>query len=176
MRNHALELPNVVLKVFKDLVQNHLIMNTKRINILLIVVMLCTATGVKAQSTTVRFGYDACGNRTERYMEIKKIEENGKSIDSQDDQGWLSSADDVIAGVQIAIFPNPTDGKLTLSRSGNGDAVIHATICTATGAVIEKCDVSSLRHDFDLSRLPSGIYILRLDSATESQTWKVIKR
>lgn len=151
-------------------------MNIRRINILLVMAMLCAAVGVKAQNVTVKFNYDAAGNRVKRYLEIKKIEENGKSIDSQDDQGWLSSVDDVMAGIQIAIFPNPTDGKLTLTRSENGDAVVHATICTATGAVVEKCDASSLRHDFDLSSLPSGIYILRLESASESRAWKVIKR
>lgn len=151
-------------------------MNIRRINILLVMAMLCAAVGVKAQNVTVKFNYDAAGNRVKRYLEIKKIEENGKSIDSQDDQGWLTSAEEVIAGVQITLFPNPTDGKLTLSRTENGEAVIRATICTATGAAVEKCDITSLQHDFDLSRLPSGIYILRLESATESQTWKVIKR
>ena len=143
---------------------------------MLVLALLCSVVGLKAQNVTVHFSYDDCGNRTERYLEIKKIEENGKSVDMPEHAGWLTSAEEVIAGVQITLFPNPTDGKLTLSRTENGEAVIRATICTATGAAVEKCDITSLQHDFDLSRLPSGIYILRLESATESQTWKVIKR
>ena len=116
---------------------------------------------------TVRFGYDACGNRTSRMLEFKRMD---------GDRG-LASLFDTFAGADMALFPNPTEGGFFMSLSGESlpdDAV--ATLCAIDGTVLEERTVSRTTEEFDLSGRPAGMYLLRLSSGSTVQTWKIIKR
>lgn len=149
-------------------------MNTKRINILLIVAMLCAAVSLKAQNATVHFNYDANGNRTMRYLTFQKVEENGKSTDA--DNEALPSAIDFIASSQVSLYPNPTYGKFTVALTGLCEERINATLSTATGTVIQQGKLTSLQSTFDLSGQPAGVYLLRLSTDKETHVWKIVKR
>ena len=128
---------------------------------------------------TVRFGYDACGNRVSRTLEFSKGEPdavpNGMPIDDADQ--WQSELRDDFAGGEAALFPNPTDGGFILSLAGevtkNG---ITAVVCTLDGKVVDERAVSGSMEAFDLSGKPAGIYLLRLSSDRETKVWKIIKR
>ena len=116
---------------------------------------------------TVRFGYDACGNRVSRTLEFQRMD---------GDRG-LASLTDTFAGADMALFPNPTEGGFMLSFSGEtlpDDAV--ATLCAIDGTVLEERTVSRTTEEFDLSGRPAGIYLLHLSSVGAVQTWKIVKR
>ncbi|MCQ2303221.1 MAG: T9SS type A sorting domain-containing protein [Bacteroidales bacterium] len=149
-------------------------MNTKRINILLVLAMLCAAVSLKAQNATVHFNYDANGNRTMRYLTFQKVEENGKSTDA--DNEALPSAIDFIASSQVSLYPNPTYGKFTVALTEMGEMNILATLSTTTGAVIQQCKLTDLQSTFDLSGQPAGVYLLRLSTDEETQVWKIVKQ
>lgn len=149
-------------------------MNTKRINILLILAMLCAAVNLKAQNATVHFSYDANGNRTTRYLTFQKVEENGKSAEA--DNEALASASDLIGTSQVSLYPNPTYGKFTVAMKEMGDVCIHATLTTTTGTVIQQGKLTSLQSTFDLSGQPAGVYLLRLNTDEETHVWKIVKQ
>ena len=116
---------------------------------------------------TVRFGYDACGNRVSRTLEFQRMD---------GDRG-LASLTDTFAGADMALFPNPTEGGFMLSFSGDSlpDNGV-ATLCSVDGTVLEQRNVNRATEEFDLSGRPAGIYLLHLSSEGTVQTWKIVKR
>ena len=127
---------------------------------------------------TVRFGYDACGNRVSRTLEFSQSDE-GRGEGGKSDLGsprWQALLSDVIAGTEATLFPNPTAGGFFLSLGGELPGGATATLCAIDGTVLEERAVSGATEEFDLSRRPVGIYLLRLSTEHETRVWKVIKR
>lgn len=130
---------------------------------------------------TVRFGYDACGNRTRRTLEFSMVEEErGASPGgTPHDAGaqWQASLSDSFAGVEAMLFPNPTEGGFFLALTGEeipNDAT--ATLCSVDGKAIEEREVGGMTEEFDLRGKPAGVYLLRLSSSDSVKTWKIVKR
>lgn len=134
---------------------------------------LLSSYSVHAQNT-VKFTYDNCGNRIKRTLQLRKVEENGKNVETKNE--YVSSANDSIGTVAVSLFPNPTEGKVMVSFSDNANAIIDATLTTITGSVIERRRFVGNQHEFDLSSQPAGIYLLKLISGVETRTWKIVKR
>ncbi len=126
------------------------------------------------QSAEVHFTYDACGNRILKSLQLKRTEENGKYI--EDENAFLDMATDYIQETEIGLFPNPTNGKFTVTLSGNTCTTIEAILTTSTGVIIERHCFLDSQYEFDLSTQPSGIYILRLVYDNETRTWKIVKQ
>ena len=151
-------------------------MNTKRINILLVLTMLCSAVCLKAQNFTVNFEYDENGNRTRRYIELKKVEENGKSLDTEETEGWLAEVSETMQGVELSIYPNPTSGLLNVNIAGTENSTsFRLTLSTLSGTIIEDRHTESGNTQLDISRLAQGIYLLTVSSPDERRIWKIVK-
>ena len=151
-------------------------MNTKRINILLVLAMLCSVVGLKAQNVTVKFEYDECGNRTKRYLEIKKIEENGKSVETEETEGWLTEVSETMQGAGLSIFPNPTNGLLNIDiTDAESCGAFHLTLSTLSGTIIEERSSAGGHTQLDISRLAQGMYLLTVSTPGERRVWKVVK-
>lgn len=67
---------------------------------------------------------------------------------------------------KISIFPNPTDGMLTIIA--NGDELKDFRVSTMLGqdltSLVQLIESAATEHRLDLSQLKPGIYILRLNS------------
>lgn len=129
-----------------------------------------------AQNATVHFGYDANGNRISRSLSIRKVEDNGKATDTVVAPAMLTEAHDTFGSASLSLFPNPTQGKLTLVMQGMDESTATARLITPTGAIIQQRILTDGNHDFDLCDLPSGFYLLQLTAPDMSQTWKIIKQ
>lgn len=127
---------------------------------------------------TVRFGYDACGNRTSRTLEFSRVDgDKGTGGAKGGASQWEASLCDSFAGVETMLFPNPTEGGFFLAFSGEeipNDAT--ATLCSVDGKAIEERKVGGVTEEFDLRGKPAGVYLLRLSSSDSVKTWKIVKR
>jgi hypothetical protein len=127
---------------------------------------------------TVRFGYDACGNRVSRTLEFSRMEPEGApdGMPSEQPDHWQAELSDRFEGVETMLSPNPTDGGFILSMGGDIPQGAKAILCTMDGKVLEERSVNNATEGFDLGGKPAGIYLLRLSSQRETKIWKIIKR
>ena len=78
--------------------------------------------------------------------------------------------------VGIMVYPNPTDGKLTI---GNGELTIeNVEIFDLMGKALNNCQLSTVNCQLkiDISHLPSGIYFIRIQTNKETVTQKIVKQ
>jgi hypothetical protein len=73
---------------------------------------------------------------------------------------------------QVAIFPNPVASHLTLSTSGD----VQAVLSSVTGEVLQHLSLSKGDNRIDVSSYPAGIYLLTLQDASGKWSEKLIKR
>lgn len=121
----------------------------------------------------VKFTYDECGNRIKRNLQIRKVEENGRNVENENE--YVSYASDFIGTIQVCLFPNPTEGKVSVSFFDNTDTTIDAILTSITGTIINRRRCVGNQHEFDLSSQPAGIYLLKLVFGNETHTWKIVK-
>ncbi|MCB0659343.1 MAG: PKD domain-containing protein, partial [Saprospiraceae bacterium] len=74
--------------------------------------------------------------------------------------------------VSVQLSPNPTTGKVMITTSTE---IIHITVGDATGNVLKSINGSDI-HEFDISELPTGVYLVTLINAkSEATVSKLIK-
>ena len=132
---------------------------------------------------TVHFDYDACGNRTNRLIEFSGTEEFQESERESafawigKESRWQASLSDVFAGMDVKLFPNPTEGGFFLSLFGDElPRNTMATLCTIDGSILHERIVAYHVEEFDLGGRPAGVYLINLSSGDDVKTWKIIKR
>ncbi|HPI86054.1 MAG TPA: GEVED domain-containing protein [Bacteroidales bacterium] len=85
-----------------------------------------------------------------------------------------------ISGTQVSIYPNPTDGNISVRipalKTFSGDLTLTdangANVFNKTGVVIAAGDAATI----DLGQLPKGMYTLKLSSKTDTFYGKVVIR
>ncbi len=86
----------------------------------------------------------------------------------------LTKIDKFIENQNIALYPNPTSGKIHIALSENA---IHCQIVGLMGNIMQETSLSSPHFDLDLSGLPSGLYLVRVRFANGRMAFrKVVKR
>jgi hypothetical protein len=86
----------------------------------------------------------------------------------------LTKIDEFAENQNIAIYPNPTSGKIHIALSENA---IHCQIVGLMGNIMQETSLSSPHFDLDLSGLPSGMYLVRVRFADGRMAFrKVVKR
>lgn len=145
-------------------------------NIIIPLFILLLSASAVAQNTIVHFAYDGNGNRIIRSLSVRKTEENGKPIDSLKTFEHRIRVMDTLGQASLALYPNPTQSQLTVELQGLDSDMVNAIIVSAAGAIVEQTSFADGTHVFDLSGLPSGIYLLQLSTPKVSQTWKIIKK
>jgi len=137
-------------------------------NFLVTVFLLLTPILLVGQNT-IKYSYDAAGNRTERTIILAT-----KSAIVQSDTIFT----DQLAERDIKIYPNPTDGFLKV-EIGNTEGIKNYTItinAMNTGKQVKKVKATLPLTDIDVSNQPFGVYIMLIDIDGKSTSWKIIKR
>ena len=143
--------------------------------ILALLLVVIWALSGHAQNAIVRFSYDANGNRISRTLNIRKVMENGKAIDSLDLPAVSNKINDIFGNAELTLYPNPTHDRVTVVLKGMDGSSAQARLVATTGAILQQCKLAEGIHELDLSELPAGVYLLQLSTANVSQTWKIIK-
>ena len=76
----------------------------------------------------------------------------------------------------IQVYPNPTSGFVTIQNSKN-TSLKNVEVYNVAGQLIQKFNLSNAnKASLDMSQLLNGTYILKVNSETESNSVKVIKK
>jgi hypothetical protein len=86
------------------------------------------------------------------------------------------ATEDLSLKQSISLYPNPTQDRMKISHQGN-ITIQPIAIYTLNGTKIQqkKFDNSSINDEVDLSRLSSGVYLLKLVSEEGQWIQKIIK-
>ncbi len=118
------------------------------------------------------FGYDNAGNRVSRTIVLPGLK-NTSIPDSLQNQEYK----DLIGGLEIIIYPNPTEGLLTVAiKNLNEEQPSSILVYDYNGMLLQRKDNLSMINNIDLSELPSATYILMIISGEQNAEWKVVKQ
>ena len=84
-----------------------------------------------------------------------------------------SMATDEMTASEFKIYPNPVKDILNIS---NEKTIEKAEIFDLTGKTFIQKAINSNQTEIDMSRLPAGIYLVKIQSEGKTQTQKVIKK
>lgn len=142
--------------------------------ILILFLTIAVVPCLAQQRGTVIFTYDANGNRITRSFSMKKINENGKNVESENPT--LAEATDIFSDMEVNLYPNPTKDVVFVSvPSSESQPKLKMKLVTSTGAVLHEKELIGTIESFDLSGLSGGCYFLELSTTAESHVWKIIK-
>ncbi|CCH53705.1 hypothetical protein BN8_02820 [Fibrisoma limi BUZ 3] len=75
---------------------------------------------------------------------------------------------------QVQVLPNPAQTELSVSFAHPPTPATEMTLHTMTGQLVLQKPVSSVRESLNVANLPAGVYLLRIQSGTKSQTRRVV--
>ncbi len=138
---------------------------------LLITFALLCCSSVFLYGQKASYLYDAAGNRTERIIVLTKSAKLAGETPSQPEP-----VEDILQKHKIKIYPNPTQGALSVSIQGAHDIPNgNILITNAGGNLIVQKKINSTLIRFDLSRHPSGLYLMKISIDGEFTSWKIIR-
>ena len=76
----------------------------------------------------------------------------------------------------LLVYPNPVTDVMTLVRTDNNNMVGTATIYDMNGRVIMTQNLSATTSRFDVSNLPTGVYMLEVAGNTAVSQTKFIRQ
>lgn len=142
--------------------------------ILFFFVALSALTGFAQQiplnSCGIVYTYDASGNR------LKRVYFCNNGVDpypARSKKEELTTTEEFQA--VDALYPNPTSGKfsITFSKALKNAAILLSDV---TGKTVMQFKASGHKINFDLSSLAAGVYYVKVDSAGNIITKKVVKQ
>ena len=140
-----------------------------------IAIIMTVAMAGRAQNAVVHFGYDGDGNRISRTLTIDRNEEKSQAADSTTNLAGIIETLDDDGNATLSIYPNPTHDILTVAVDGLSEKSATLSIVTVSGSVVLSREMSDGKHEFDLSEMSPGIYMLLFSSPNITKSWKIIK-
>lgn len=125
----------------------------------------------------VTYSYDAAGNNTARTIVLSSHAATKRSNrQAQPAEIELSPLVDQLGGQRVAIYPNPTQGRLLVEITGGDIADVQALLLDQQGKRLLADRVQGNRLELDLSHFPAGTYLLVLHHAGGGRNYKIIKQ
>ena len=108
------------------------------------------------------------------YLELKDLDSDNSLAENWTTGNDLTKIDKFIENQTIALYPNPTSGKIHIALSENA---IHCQIIGLMGNVLQEIFPSNPDFELDLSSLPSGMYLVKVQFVDGRIVFrKVVKR
>ena len=142
----------------------------KKLRIAIITVAVCRIcmTCPAQQSSTMSFTYDMNGNRVEQTLT--------SSENKNKQTNMTSTVLDFFNTMKVSLYPNPTHDKLMLTIQDKPDDItLLFKITTSTGEVLQQKILTGDQESFEMTELPSGVYLFQLICVDKKHIWKVIK-
>jgi hypothetical protein len=100
------------------------------------------------------------------YYRLKMVDWNGRV-----DYSEIESVDFLTKNT-LQLYPNPTNGKLTISNIDLFDTDVQ--IFDSMGRLVQKSQLSG--NELDVSKLPEGVYLIEFKNGNQLFKTKIIKR
>ena len=108
------------------------------------------------------------------YLELKDLDSDNSLPENWTIGNDLTSIIKFIENQDIAIYPNPTSGKIRITLLKNAT---HCQIVGLMGNVLQETSPSNSSFELDLSGWPSGMYLIKLLMADGKSAYrKVVKQ
>ena len=105
------------------------------------------------------------------YLELKDLDFDNNLPESWTLGDDLTKTKEFAENQNIAIYPNPTSDKIHIVVSENA---CRCQIMGLTGNVLQEITPSSPDFDLDLSGLPSGMYLVKVQFADGKMAFKKV--
>ncbi len=108
------------------------------------------------------------------YLELKDLDSDNSLPENWTIGNDLTSIDKFIENQDIAIYPNPTSGKIQIALLENAT---HCQIIGLMGNILQETSPSGPDFELDLSGWPSGMYLVKVQFADGRMAFrKVVKQ
>jgi len=92
----------------------------------------------------------------------------------------VSGIEEMVRLIDLKLFPNPTNGNVTVSMEGlSGESVI-AVLTDGLGREVSREDLGNLTgqyvHMLDLTSVEAGVYYLQMNVANAAQVLRIVKQ
>ena len=129
--------------------------------------------GTSALQHTYRF-VDAQPASTLAYYRLHQVDNSG-----QDSYSPVVAVAGLTASVQLTASPNPTSGPVTVTLSSPEATTVRGTLSTVLGSSVlsfeQAVAAGTQVLPLDLSTLPAGVYLLRVETPQGRQTLRISK-
>ncbi|OFY11265.1 MAG: hypothetical protein A2X11_10910 [Bacteroidetes bacterium GWE2_42_24] len=123
-------------------------------------------------SQTVNFSYDASGNRTARWLEVKDMKNSEDSALLRLLDFKPAGAGELLSDVQV--YPNPVSHEMHIDITRLGDEVATGKLCDVNGRPVLSFSNLISTNSINLETLAPGIYLLRVECKGEQRVWKIV--
>ena len=116
--------------------------------------LLLLMTGTIVQADSISYSYDANGNRV-------TLLNNGMNRSNPTDETERKPSSESLGQHRITIYPNPTDGRISVEITGAGSLEESAiTVYGIMGNMVYNDSEIDVENEIDLTTCPDGMYIL----------------
>lgn len=90
-------------------------------------------------------------------------------------KGAQNPTGEVITPTGLRIYPNPATSSVSVSSAANGSAIKSVSIYTSTGQAFGPYNFNAQEVSIDISKVPAGMYFMKITTETQTTTEKLIK-
>ena len=98
------------------------------------------------------------------------------ALNNQGKNNFEFTLDEVLTTNKALVFPNPIDGKVHFKLGVENESLSMLEVFDINGNRVIEVEIIDNKSEIDLSHLPSGTYIYRIDTQDELLTGKIIKK
>ena len=88
---------------------------------------------------------------------------------------WTSLSEEMVGNQHIVVYPNPTNGVLTIETQYAASMTTECAVFNIMGQEVMRQVGTGSQMNLNLSALPEGTYFVKVVSESESKTVKVVK-
>ena len=147
-------------------------MKNMKKTILISVWFLLLALNAQGQELSYSYDYDAAGNRIGTTVVIIDFGRGGSALEDATPAPLTDLRPD---GETILVYPNPTQGTVTIERQ-DGRTIGDYRLADAAGRTLERGTRGERRMTLDLSGHANGVYLFEFSGERGTIHYKIIKQ